>query len=605
MNIADLLGNYIISGGEETVIVLWQLESGQLQYLPHLGAPIQSIVVSHSGSSYGIRLGDNSAMILSTSELRPTFSMAGIRMRMEVKERDVGMPFVPTIDVPFVERRSIQHSKIPVCTLSTRPDCLLLAVPEPTPARLISAVSQTASYLQLFDLGMAQQVSRQALARTKITTLNMGPESNTVEQPNVTHIQTSANGQWLATVDEWTPPTRDIAFLASDKESVVEERRIRQEIHLKFWSWIDETATWQLVSRIDMPHGSSYETLLNQSRVLELASNPSSVEFSTIGADGAVKTWRPVVRRRHGEKNRDTDGVDPNSWTCKHVVPLESTRFTTGNKYQSAQLSYSHDGSTLVAAFQSLASSPIYFIDTKYGELRSIQTSLYTGPLRGLGIVGKYMIILSNELCVHDLVNDELQYGIKLNTGELQGRNLAFIHLAVDSAGGLFAVALPVLIHGESSSSKCGSELAVFDPTDPTPLFRKSIPQTMTALLSAGGGSGFVTIDSAAEIRTLFNNKSSQKLPITDSTYTDLVRCGLGNIFEPEGKASEPNETTDLLKPLAKPIAYRPTNVAHRPKEDALFISPERLAQIFDVGAAQALAPVIDLFEQVAGLYNV
>src|ERR1700733_11875966 len=74
-----IIGNYIISGGSETVLVLWQLDTGKQQFLPHMSATIQNIVVSPTGTSYGIQLADNSAMILSTAKLEPTTNISGIQ----------------------------------------------------------------------------------------------------------------------------------------------------------------------------------------------------------------------------------------------------------------------------------------------------------------------------------------------------------------------------------------------------------------------------------------------------------------------------------------------------------------------------------------------
>jgi NET1-associated nuclear protein 1 (U3 small nucleolar RNA-associated protein 17) len=42
----SLDGNYVISGGTETVLVLWQLDTGKHQFLPHMSATIQNVVVS-------------------------------------------------------------------------------------------------------------------------------------------------------------------------------------------------------------------------------------------------------------------------------------------------------------------------------------------------------------------------------------------------------------------------------------------------------------------------------------------------------------------------------------------------------------------------------
>jgi len=61
---------YLISGGKETVMVLWQLETGKKQFLPHLTSEVERLVVSPEGDRYSVQMGDNSIMVLSSSELK-------------------------------------------------------------------------------------------------------------------------------------------------------------------------------------------------------------------------------------------------------------------------------------------------------------------------------------------------------------------------------------------------------------------------------------------------------------------------------------------------------------------------------------------------------
>ena len=78
-------GNYIISGGHETVLVIWQLATGKRQYLPHLTSRLDKIVVNGHGDRYAVQMGDNSIMVLSTSELRPVAYFAGLQLSAQIK----------------------------------------------------------------------------------------------------------------------------------------------------------------------------------------------------------------------------------------------------------------------------------------------------------------------------------------------------------------------------------------------------------------------------------------------------------------------------------------------------------------------------------------
>src|SRR4051794_8605404 len=58
---------------------MWQLDTAKLDFLPHLGATIENIVVSPRGSSYAVHLDDNSTMVLSTAEMVPTTYVSGVQ----------------------------------------------------------------------------------------------------------------------------------------------------------------------------------------------------------------------------------------------------------------------------------------------------------------------------------------------------------------------------------------------------------------------------------------------------------------------------------------------------------------------------------------------
>ena len=582
--------------------MLWQLETGQKQKLPHLGAPIESIVVSPSGSSYSVRLADNSAMILSTSELKPTFSTTGIQTPSAIPSNRVELPFPPTVDASVQDIKAAQRLRYPACISLGH---LLLAVPPSVTSRQGSTTPQNSSYLQTFDIGGGQHLSRQALTRTKVTDLNMGPESNTIEEPNITHIQASADCQWLATADEWMPPKGDLAPLAFNQKRVVEQQIFRQEVYLKFWSWKDETKTWELVSRIDNPHASQTGNPYDQGRVLELASDPSTPAFATIGEDGIVKTWRPAIRRRHGLEVRSKDGISLTTWHCKHTVSLESAEPITQKSAQGAKLAYSQDGSVLAAGLQSSTPSPIYLIDAYSGEIRSVQTGLYSGPLLGLGIINKYLITLAHEICVWDLVTDERQYGIHLKSHGLSlDKQLGVTHLAVDSQNSLFAIAVPELGQGTNATTTLKSQIAIFNPMDASPLFLTSLRNTITNLLPATRRNGFYAIDSAAEVRTLTTNQAGHSLSMTLLEDEKTTSRGLNDIF---GDGQSTKAVGDGAGKHAGLMTSNIENVTREPRvqeDDAVVVSSDRLAEIFDVGPAYALPPVTELFEQVASLYS-
>ena len=578
--------------------MLWQLETEHRQYLPHLGAAVESIVISPFGSSYGVRLADNSAMILSTSELQPIFSIAGIQIPVLQQQR-LPLPFVPTVTAATQRKGAMSRSRFPVCASSTAPGHLLLAVPPATTSKQLPMTPANASYLQTFDAGTAHHIARQALTRTKVTTLNMGPESNIIEEPNVTHVQTSSDGQWLASVDEWMPPKRDLEPLAFDQERVEEEIVSREEIYLKFWLWNADTRVWELIARIDNPHASPCGNPYDRGGVLDLVSDPKSVAFATMGEDGVVRTWQSAIRRKNGVELKSKDGRSLRSWHCQHATSLELSELITRKSLLGAKLAYSQDGSVLAAGLQLSMASPIHIIDTNNGEIKSVHSGIYAGPLLGLGIVHKYLVTLSDELCVYDLVDNKLNYGIDLPSHGLpSAKRIAQSHLVVNSHDSTFAIAVP-----QPSKTGMGSQVAIFDPADASPQSVIHLPSTITTLVPVPGRNGFYAIDSAAQVRSIVHGQSVLSGPMALPEAKAEPARGLHDLFGSGqrilsqddksqdvglggGKFSDIIDERDLVQ-----------------SEGAAVVSQERLAEVFDVGPAYALPPMTELFEQVAKLY--
>lgn len=602
-------------------MVLWQLETGKKQVLPHLSTSIESIVVSPSGSSYSVRLADNSNMILSTSELQPIFNVSGIQVPA-MKKSGMSLPFIPTVDVPSQEFVPKECLRCPAVLNPVTTGRLLAAVPASTASRLKSSARNAACYLQTFDIGSAQQTSKQPLARTKATTLDMGPESNTIKEPNVLYMQISHDGQWLATVDEWLPPRRDLSLMAFDTEKEVEEQSRRRETYLKFWLWNDNAKTWELLSRIDDPHSSPSNIRYDANLVLDLGSDPSRVGFATMGNESIVKFWKPSLRRRHGKEVRDQTGRILSNWSCHCTASLTTPPLAmNAAAQQGAKLAYSRDGSVLAAGYRLSSPSVIHLIDSSSGTVRRTLTGLHKGPLLGMGIVDRYLIILSHELRVWDMVTEQHRFGFALKSCSLTIPHLAACtHLAIDSREQTFAVSLPEI----SQSSRSGnpkSQIIIFSPKSATPLFSTSIANSTTVLLPATGRKGYYVLDSAAEIRILapilpVSNVSHEHPQTVQPREPEGPPKGLENIYgngistsiiktdddEEEQEQDNTSRAKHLLKKSEITVPPQPQLFTQLEKPDAVVVSQHALTELFDTGSAFTLPPITELYEQVARL---
>jgi len=76
-------GAYILSGGEESVLVIWQLHTGKKEFIPRLGAPISTISISRSRNGeeeYLAGLTDATYSFISSSTLKVTRSFSRIKI---------------------------------------------------------------------------------------------------------------------------------------------------------------------------------------------------------------------------------------------------------------------------------------------------------------------------------------------------------------------------------------------------------------------------------------------------------------------------------------------------------------------------------------------
>ena len=78
-------GAYLLSGGEEAVLVVWQLHTGKKEFVPRVGAPINSVSISTSpvGGSEGeylLSLADATFTFINATSLKISRSYSQIKL---------------------------------------------------------------------------------------------------------------------------------------------------------------------------------------------------------------------------------------------------------------------------------------------------------------------------------------------------------------------------------------------------------------------------------------------------------------------------------------------------------------------------------------------
>lgn len=611
-------GNYLISGGRESVLVIWQLETGQKQFLPHLTAEVERLVVSPNGTQYALQLGDNSVMVLSTAELKPIANFAGLQLPVRSEQL-----WLEEMTVPATT--AVLHP--------TNPSQLLLTVPatQPKYARDVT----TRPFLQTFDLQNARHISRQALSRNNVTDFNRGPENTPIIPPDVNLLALSADGKWLATVDEWFPPATDLEHAVArtagldniDLTNIHEQQLKRREVYLKFWKWDEQQQIWTLSTRADAPHARTSNSDLGNGagRVLELKSDPASNGFATVGEDGEVKIWKSKPKFRNGVPLQDARGDDLMEWTCRRTVGLPIATdleeradspmdgVFEHNKTQSAIdacLAYSPDGSMLACTTISADETTqplVHFINPNTGAVTATKTGIIPADedVQSFGFLDRYFIVLSlGHIRVWNLVDDNVHYTIKLRGSVDEQENAK---LAINSTDDTFAVAstLPMSIENDVIVP----QIIVYTPKLPEPLFEAELESSPVALLAGQDTKGYTILFEDGTIRTL---SSTAQVSSRDRRLS--IAASPSDKMEEESQNMAENAETASSSALAK-LSTKAEDQAMAEslaplmltegEDDRPVIRPEHLTSIFDVGGSGgsvALPPVRDMFRDLVGL---
>ncbi|RBA12139.1 hypothetical protein FPRO05_03589 [Fusarium proliferatum] len=577
-------GNYVISGGSENSLVLWQMDTGKKDFLPHLSGSVENITVSANGSSYVVHLDDNSVMVISTAEMKPTAYIAGIQSAAI----NVTTPKDLLVQRTWTTPASVQRP-IPAAISPTDQSRLHVCVGNGRQATMSGGFS--APLLQTFDLETFRSVSKQALARTQPTDVNITNKGHPIEEPVISHLAFSADGAWLASVDTWEPSQRDVDNVISDaKDQFIQERR---EVYLKFWEAQEGEEQIALVSRINAPHATN-----RNEAVLDLASNPVSTCFATIGTDGNVRLWRPKTRSQNGVVVKGPNGREVFTWSCSQIIAVGDGIPQDGvidlpesgvAQEPQGSIAFSEDGSTLFVAFGTGASGVVYLIDAASGDVVKTLEGQWKGQLRSIRALSPFVIILSDELRVYDVVSDELRYGVVIP----QSKANALLQLAVDHTSGHFALALP---------ANEGSLIAVFQPEDIEPLLVRSTPQRIVSLVSAPETSGFIALDDAAQVWVVAEGSDPSSLatvqPLEDLRLEGIDANGneAGLLDEDEDMASDVDDAE--VEPVTEPEDIEMGDDDSHPS----VIQQQHLADIFDAAPAFAAPPIEDLFYKVTGL---
>ncbi|GAA5807850.1 hypothetical protein MFLAVUS_001229 [Mucor flavus] len=198
-------GAYLLSGGEESVVVIWQLDTGHKQFLPRMGGSIASITISPNHRFYCLGLDDNSIRLVNSI----TQTIEQVIQGIQYAQADNALN--PLSTGLIIEPRN--HHVV---------------------------LNGVQGSIQFYN----------ANADSHVMDLEVVPMNRIVRagekeivHAHVSHVAFLKSGEWMATVD-----TRD-------------DNVTTPELFLKFWRWDPDTQAYKLHTRVDYPHSKPITSL--------------------------------------------------------------------------------------------------------------------------------------------------------------------------------------------------------------------------------------------------------------------------------------------------------------------------------------------------------
>ncbi|KAJ6151854.1 hypothetical protein N7470_006982 [Penicillium chermesinum] len=505
-------GNYVVSGGNEPVLVIWQLDTGRKHTVPHLSSPISNIVVSPRGTSYVVQLADNSTGIFSTREIGSSVNIVGLQVSADGSKDLAGKRSTGAVAVLHP-----QH-----------PEQLLVVVPSSHHLNQQSTGCSNSAVLQTYDIRANYHIARQALARTNTTTLNIGPEGSPIVTPDVQNMGILHDGNWLATVDSWSPRPHDVeAFV--DKSSSRSATTLPLETYLKFWKWNPSASHWQLVTRIDGPHFKHDR----HSPVLALLARPCCQEFVTIGADASLRFWCPAASHRASLEKKSSE-FRHNTWKQRNSIDLTAYLRNASTSLKEACISFSEDGSVLAVCLPSestVNAGLILLIDARACTVHYQRAGVFSGTPCSVNFLGRHLIVSSTKsVVVWDTVDDFVNCVRVFKSNDATDTPL----VAANPRNQTFAITSTIvddtnIAHPMKRGAKC--RVQVYSIASLSLVFQDALGNTPLALLPDIYSGDYIILGSAATVQRVTCSDKASRQSMQPLDVASQLDTGLSSIF--------------------------------------------------------------------------
>ncbi|ODV92431.1 hypothetical protein CANCADRAFT_43039 [Tortispora caseinolytica NRRL Y-17796] len=464
---------YLLSGGQEKVLVFWQLETNSTQFLPRLPGPITKIAVDSLSTFYTISCKSQDVMLISAVDLLPKITVSSVKSTISLDPTPVAKS----------SRRKSHRS------LESSSDLPVLMVAHPVNEYLYLP-TYYGSQLQTYNFALDRQEAIQQFA----STLQMGKiyEEELITDAQLIHIAFSHNAQWMMTVDEL--PTPNIDNIISQSHT---------NINLRFWRSDPSTPNnWILTSRTESPHGYNR-------KVLGVASAPSSysngLAFATLSDSGDIHLWKP---KTHFAEN---DELNPSSkrpveWTLRRTLPACPMHTSA------VALTWSSDGSMIVLGVE----TTLQLIDTESFTVVKTLPNVLSSRIRALRIVGHDLVCLAkSSLVVLNLLTLKVKWTLKMSNPQNSERLFA-----ASTDNKRFAVGFN---YANRSDYSVKGRVLVFATDSIVPEYMASFEVPVVSVTFSARTGGFLALDNSSVVHAIYKSSSSLNLQAVDETEEQVA----------------------------------------------------------------------------------
>ena len=214
-------GAYLLSGGKEAVLVLWQLETGKKSYLPRLGAEITHLCCfPEDPARVAAAHADNAVRVVSLAALAVESVARGVR------------PAPLTRSNPAFLKENARAIVAGHVARTQPAPCVVL-----DPRSKLVALAASGASLQLFDAARDAHVADLAVAPRNLVSGDGGSEEPM--EPYVSHAAFSPDGSILVTVDrrsERPTPRLEFGEEPIDGETIDADAERAPEETLRIWT---------------------------------------------------------------------------------------------------------------------------------------------------------------------------------------------------------------------------------------------------------------------------------------------------------------------------------------------------------------------------------